>query len=180
MTPVVTVDEAKAALRLSTNNTVHDVQLATLILSATSKLTNETELVGINTGLTYHRDLWAASFLIPYRPVLTVDQVRYLDADGSNTVVDSGDYWFSVGRRQVSFNSSFEYPALFDRRDVITVTYSAGFGTTADKVPYLFKQAVLLQVGYWFGDPQQENAESYSSQRAYWDLVDQLRRTSYP
>ena len=57
------------------------------------------------------------------------------------------------------------WPSITERHDGIVVTFAAGYGSSADNVPQLFTQAILLQVGKWFthrGDEGQVHGQGTS------------------
>jgi uncharacterized phiE125 gp8 family phage protein len=42
------------------------------------------------------------------------------------------------------------WPSLYGVPNAATVTFTAGYGATADTVPQAIKQAMLLLIGHWY------------------------------
>ena len=113
------------------------------------------------------------------RPIQSITQISYLDADGASQVLATSVYGFSAGKRIIYLNNGESWPTTLQQTDAVEVTYDAGYGADASSTPREIQQAILLLVGFWFFDPAQEgNAGSYDKA---WDrIVDQNLRTTYP
>ena len=88
---------------------------------------------------------WPPYFEIPLRPLMTVDEISYLDADGATQIIDPADYVVSgvgdVGRITLAAGAS--WPALGAYPEPVTIQFTAGY----EVVPEPLKQAVLEIAG---------------------------------
>jgi len=94
---------------------------------------------------------------IPLRPIISIDEIKYFDADGVEQTLEPSLYQFSgVGIEPVlcpAPNNS--WPQVQEGRlQAITITMTAGHATR-DLVPHTLKQAIKLLVSHFY-----ENRES--------------------
>jgi uncharacterized phiE125 gp8 family phage protein len=63
-------------------------------------------------------------------PLQSVEEVTYVDADGVLQTLDPSVYQVSTHRRpgQIWLGTGQSWPATKDEREVVTVTFKAGFG----------------------------------------------------
>ncbi len=142
----VTLTEAKAHCRVDGSD--DDTVISELIKGAT-------DLVGEMTGLVLGDEVWQFGFrvtsgdvMFPKVPVQSIDQVNYIDPDGS-TLSDSVanyDLFPDPERPWMRPKLGQSWPATSVREDAITVQFSAGVAA----VPAGLKTAILILVGHWF------------------------------
>jgi hypothetical protein len=87
---------------------------------------------------------------LPHGPVQSVSSIQYYDTSGVQQTLSSSLYQLdakSLYARVVPAPDE-SWPDTEDERlNAVTVTYVAGYGTTASTVPDPIRQAVLLMVG---------------------------------
>ena len=82
--------------------------------------------------------------VLPLRPVVSIDEVKLVDAGGAETIVASSAYDFmadDVSPALIAVGACL--PAIASRGSV-EIIFEAGFGTTWSDVPASLAQAVLL------------------------------------
>lgn len=96
-----------------------------------------------------------AAILLPYPPLISVDAVTYLDADGdTQTMVAGTDYEASVDGDPFGFIVPIldgDWPTdVAERWNAITITFTCGYGTgspIAEVVPETIKQYIRMVAG---------------------------------
>jgi uncharacterized phiE125 gp8 family phage protein len=73
--------------------------------------------------------------------------VKYYDTDGVEQTLDVAEYYEDAKSKPARIVPVSSWPATKDRPNAVTITIEAGYGATADKVPQVIKQALLLMVG---------------------------------
>jgi len=115
----------------------------------------ESEIRGpiINTGYTTVFSEFPAGreLLLPRSPLVSVSSVRYINsADATITLSPTTDYAVKSynGMGRVILRDTASWPGdLHDGpQGVVTVVYTAGYGTTAAEVPVSLRHAQLLQI----------------------------------
>jgi len=76
-------------------------------------------------------------------PIISVDSLKYFDADEAQQTLATSAYRLSGHRVEVVDT----WPTTQDRIGAVELIYKAGYGTTADKVPAPIKAWILLAVG---------------------------------
>jgi len=172
---VVTLDEAKAFLRETTND--NDALITALTAAAVSTIdpvsggwlgrslrpaTWELRLpsFGAHTHLGFYHHYYdtgahpvGLEIGLPYPPLISVDSVKYDDGDGvEQTLTADTDYRvFGIGsarqaRVEPAFQGSWPTGARFDD-EAVRIRFTAGYATAApDPLPGAIKQAVFLMV----------------------------------
>ncbi len=151
---------------------LHAVELDQVLAQA--NITDSSQLVLINgmigaaiekaerfTGLALIDQVWEQKFdgfdgerlLLRKRPVRSASNVAvtYLDADDASQILDPADYQvIGVGGDRVSCEvvlaAGKAWPAVSSRREAVTITYSAGYGSTSASVPEQIRAAVAQMV----------------------------------
>lgn len=90
---------------------------------------------------------------LPYPPVVSVNDVEYVDASGATVDVDPDLYELTPeGRFRLAYGAN--WPSRRSASDPITITYTAGW----ENVPKRIVTAVLMHVGAMY-DRRDETAE---------------------
>lgn len=87
-------------------------------------------------------------------PVTAVSSITYYDSDNAQQTLPTSSYRVFIGRdglASVELTDTFERPALFDRQDAVTVSYTTGWGEAADAPPQA-KAAILLTLKAIYGE----------------------------
>lgn len=136
--PSVTLAEAKVHLRIDDGD--DDALVSALISAAVAHAERW-------TGIALEEAVWSLSLDgfpsggigIPLAPVISVDAVAYLDAEGAT---QSFADFYVAGQRVYP---SSTWPATQARAGAVTVEFTAGAGTPAD-----VRAAILLMIGHWY------------------------------
>jgi uncharacterized phiE125 gp8 family phage protein len=82
---------------------------------------------------------------------LTVESVKYIDTDGVEQTVSSTDYTLDTYAFLPFVRSAYgvSWPTPRSERNAVRIQFTAGYGDTAEAVPSLIKEALILLVGHW-------------------------------
>ena len=176
----VTVADLKAHCRVY--GTADDTYLATLRVAARQQV--EQDLNMIVAGQTYR--LYSDGFspiTLPLAPIVSVDEITYLDADGERQTLSADLYTVKNYTDPVTIDFTGTLPPGTG----IQVDFTAGFTLDdpeepegANSVPQLIKHAIMFLVAHWF-----EHRESSSDRlvrevpQGYQRIIDRLRVSRY-
>ncbi|HTN60266.1 MAG TPA: head-tail connector protein [Devosia sp.] len=156
--PIVTWDEAKAHLRLSSN--AEQALVESYIAAATAWLDGPAGWLGRCIGV-QELELTDCAFgndRLPFPPIVELVSVEYTDGAGVDQIMPDTDY-------RLLANGSIwaqQWPSVGQSPDAVRVRYSAGYPdrmvvpegggdpVAVSTVPEPIKQAVLLLIGQWF------------------------------
>ncbi len=138
----ISIDEVKKFIRISgdyENNTIQD-----LIKSARQEAEKfmKSSILKQKWRLTYRNNL-DAEIELPMGPVISIDAVKIIARDNSETLFDSSNYQLSPAK----------YFLFFDKIPsgrFIAIDYFSGFDETAESIPAQIKTALLNQVAYLY------------------------------
>lgn len=143
--PLITLDEAKAQLRVTTDD--EDALIASYCAAASAHIDGPFGIlrraVGIQT-LEVRGNVFGAIDRLPSGPATAITSVKYIDAGGVEQEADEALYQIHEGRFSLTLGS--RWPAVRGDAGGVRVQYTAGFET----VPAPIKQAAMLLVGQWF------------------------------
>lgn len=143
--PVVSYAEAVARLRLA-GGVDEQADVEGMIAAATALIDGPDGWLGRAIGeqiLEARLDRFPTERTIdlPYPPVAAIVSVKYLDADGVEQTVASGDY--SLAGAKLALRSGKDWPSTGDDIEAVRVRYDAGYETVPDNI----KSAILLVTG---------------------------------
>jgi uncharacterized phiE125 gp8 family phage protein len=147
----ISIDEAKAHLRV--DGATEDALITSLILTSRLHIEAALGLALITQSWQMRLDRWPKSgeVRMPLRPLMTVDEVRVLDADGASTVVEADQYIAdSDGNPGRLVPTSAGWPIPGRAAAGIEIDLVAGYGPAAQDVPAPVRQALLLLVAHWY------------------------------
>jgi len=180
----VTLDEAKAQLRVS--GSAQNDLITRLIESATEQLERDIERCLVQA--TWQQSQYGfpeegKAILLNMGSATAISSITYLDEDGAEQTLSVDQYSLDSGRNAVTcLNDDDGWPETLltpSERDTVFVNFTCGV-TSADCLPRLYKQAILVEVGRYYYDPAQENGVNTNDGRTYENLVKKLIRSSYP
>lgn len=95
---------------------------------------------------------------IPTGPVLSIDQITYVDDGGATQVLAADGYQWRRGKFEARIKAPYDgtFPTVRKQYDAVQVTFTAGFpGTndsppTVDMVPDPLRHALLLLVEHYY------------------------------
>jgi uncharacterized phiE125 gp8 family phage protein len=90
--------------------------------------------------------------VLPMPPMLAVESINYVDANGASQLLAANQYQVSIGALfgQITPAYGVTWPTVRDQIDAITVRYSAGYGIDSSFIPEPIRQAVLMMGGHFF------------------------------
>jgi len=145
----VTVEEAKTWCRQRMND--EDALFPMLIATARSKVEAYLRRPLISRELTERRTGLGRFMVLPVAPVITVDQVRYIDTSGASQVLASDQYRVLTHEALpvIYPATGISWPSVLPEPDTVEIDMTAGYGDASD-LPPEFRAAVLLLVGYLY------------------------------
>jgi uncharacterized phiE125 gp8 family phage protein len=111
-----------------------------------------------------------------------VTYVHYLDTSGATQTVDPNTYVVSAptgprsARGRITLAYAKYWPPLLVQRDVVTVRMVLGYGATAASVPEDIKAAMLLMIGTWYEERQDQTVVRASADTLPRNAERMLRR----
>lgn len=111
-------------------------------------------LGGLPSGLGFYPGLVPNStgvIDIPGPPLQALNSVQYLDFQGNTRTVSSSAYNVSTGvpgRIQPQFSTV--WPISRPTIDSVLITFTAGFGDTADSVPDNIRTGIMMLAAHWY------------------------------
>jgi uncharacterized phiE125 gp8 family phage protein len=140
----ITLAEALVHLRVSPG--VEDAYITSLIPVVREACENRIERTLVQTSWVLTLDSFpdAVELLMP--PVLAVSSVQYTDDDGALQVLNPADYVVDRAREPgwLVPAPGRQWPATESGINKLVVTYTAGYGATAESVPAPLKHWMLL------------------------------------
>lgn len=162
----ITLAEAKAHLKVK--HATEDGLITSLIETARQHLEGLTAQDGI-LGRAIMQQTVEATFDgfprcgyidLPRPPLVDVEAVTYLDADGEEQTLDEALYTVETGRLvgRIRRRAGASWPVTSADPDSVTVTYVAGYGAVGGTeeapvvtgVPRPIVQAMLMLIGHWY------------------------------
>jgi uncharacterized phiE125 gp8 family phage protein len=152
-TEVITLEQAKLHLKVDTS--ADDDLITMLIMAARNRYEGPYGIYG-SAFLTQTWDYFADSFPatgleITFGPVQSVEEVGYSDSSGNTVVMDPSAYQVD----KVSVPARIVIPGtvpVSSGLNSVKVRLKVGYGDTADKVPPLVVQVMLVAIGYWYAN----------------------------
>lgn len=149
-TRVVSLPDMKD--QLAVDGTDLDTYIGDLIDAATVYCEKATGLKFLTAACIDTLESFPAVIRPTFSPLSSVTSIQYVDTAGATQTWSSSEYDVDTdptpGRIQPAYNES--YPSIRGQMQAITVTYVAGYGTSASDVPENLRQAVKILVTEWF------------------------------
>jgi uncharacterized phiE125 gp8 family phage protein len=145
----VTLQEAKLHLRVIADLAdvaahPEDALIAALITAARTDCEDRLQRSLMQTTWKLEADAFPCGVIrLERAPIISVDTLKYFDADETQQTLATSAYRLSGHRVEVVDT----WPATQPRIGAVELVYKAGYGTTADKVPAPIKAWILLAMG---------------------------------
>jgi uncharacterized phiE125 gp8 family phage protein len=158
----VTLAEAKLHLRVETDD--EDALIASLISAARGQCEHMLERAVARQTVTLSVDEFPADGIrLPMSPVVQIDSVEYVDADGTTQTMAPGDYYLDDSQSPNWLLPAYDsdWPSARTEANAVRVTYQVGF----EACPAEIKAWILLKVGslYQHREADSERPEQASS-----------------
>lgn len=150
---------AKQHVRLEQDEDFDDATLAAYIAAARRWTEGHARRSWINRTMGYALDQWPDEkfIVLPYGPVSSILSLTYTDEDDVEHTVPAGDYYLAPRTDRLILKQAWP-PAALRAAEAIEVQYVAGYGPAASDVPAEVVQAMLLLVGAYYENREDELA----------------------
>lgn len=161
----VTTAEAKLHLRIT--HTDEDALISSLIVAARNYVEGlaNRPLVQRPYALKLDRFPMFNEIILPSGKVSAVSSITYVDTAGTTQTLSASGYTVETQRLpgSVVLNPSnltaWPTTRFYAGISSVTISYTAGYGSTASSVPQALRQAVLMAVGYWYDIARETGSE---------------------
>lgn len=174
----ITSDQAKKQCEIATDDTAHDNQIDDLIEVAVDQFENDCDICLISRSYFVHASQFPLRIDLPKRPLISVDAVKYYDDGGTLQTLSTSVYSANLAARRIELKPDQVWPSSQERWDAIKVEFTCGHSSAAT-VPAAAKHAILLAVGFYFGQDRGDNART-GDMASYKRLTQQFLRSTYP
>lgn len=151
VTPI-SVSECWQQCRVDTND--EDEFISGLIDAAVSHIEGPDGLGRALISQTWRQDFaeFDDCLRLPIGDLLAVTSVTYYDADNAIQTLSTDVYaaFTDASGPFIELKTGQSWPTIYDRRDAVRVTWTAGYGVTAASVPAALRHALKMLVGHWF------------------------------
>lgn len=90
---------------------------------------------------------WDGALVIPLPPLISVDEIKYVDVAGNPQTLDTSKYTRLAGEPALLRPSPGAiWPDVQSRFDAVEITFTAGYGAAGSDVPELLRTAIALMV----------------------------------
>lgn len=150
-TKVVSVEEMKTHLHIDSDEDSEDETLDAMIDAATKWCEEFQGRKYLTQTIVEKFDGFPTEFHTTWSPLIAVASITYTDTAGDTQTLSSTYYTVDADSEPGRIVEAYGYswPAARDHVNVVTLTYTAGYGDAA-AVPVRVKQAVKLLVGHWY------------------------------
>lgn len=145
--PVVSLEEAQ--LQVRADSAIESGLLASLVEAATAQAEAFCRRRFVTQRWRRTLDAFpAGAIVVPFPPLVSVESVKYLDADGVLQTVLAADYVARTAETpgEIVPAHGKTWPAPRGEMDAVGVEFTCGYGDP-DAVPAPIKRAILLVVG---------------------------------
>lgn len=176
----VTIAECKRQLSIAASDDAHDDWLADLIQDATETWQHDTHQKLITQTIEHVQERWEPIIRLTFRPVQSIESVKYRDANGTLQTVTTTDYSLDLSQGLLRFNRLYTVPTYYSEWNAWQVRYVAGYGDNSTDVSQLDRGAILTLVAHKFETPDMLFATAIYSDSRYANLVYKRMRATYP
>lgn len=99
---------------------------------------------------------------LPLTPLISVDEVAYVDAAGTPQVMPSTDYFVDDTSLHPWIIPNAGWPVAMATANAVQVKFTAGYGPTAADVPKPIVQAIKLIAAHWYQNRESATADVQS------------------
>jgi uncharacterized phiE125 gp8 family phage protein len=147
----VSLAEIKSQLRIT--DTDNDSFLTSLIPVCTSYCETVTGRAFISQQWRLWLDKWESVVELPFPPAISIEQIKYLDANKVWQTLAVTDYDADLKDCPAKIRIN-EMPSLYDCYNNAYVDMTCGYGDYSSDVPSYARQAILMLVGHYYYNRQ--------------------------
>lgn len=148
----VTLAEMQTQLRIDSG--LDDSTLSILITAARENVEHYQKRQHITATWAMTLDAFpSGDIVLPWPPLIAISSISYEDVAGATQTWLSANYQVDITGEYgtVSPIPTATYPSTeAGRKNAVTVTYTAGYGTTASDVPQSTRLAVMMLGAHWY------------------------------
>lgn len=149
----VTLSELRDHLRI--DGGTNDSELTRLGKAARLTVEHKQKRQHITATYEYTLDAFPASdtIVMPVPPLITVTSISYKDVAGDAKTFATDKYQVEITgeRGSITLEPNESWPDTESgRRNAITITFTAGYGTATTDVPESTRLAIMMLVAHWF------------------------------
>jgi len=172
-TEVWTLSEVKNYLKVDTS--ADDTLITTLLQSAREVAERYLNQALITQTITEKLDrLSNPTIYLSVSPVISVSSFQYADSQNTTQTYNASNYivdtFIKPARLSLAYGKT--WPTLYGNINDVTITYTAGYGSTASSVPMQIRQAILMMIADSY-DNREDYVKKLPTASEY--LLDQYR-----
>lgn len=164
VTPIACVglSAIKAHLRVASELTDEDDLIAAYVAAAWEFAEALTWRQLLTATLRLTLPAWECPLLLPKPPLVSVESVKYYDAENELQTWDAANYRVhtTAGVSEIHPVYGVSFPSLYPRGDAVQVEYVAGYGEAAADMPPSLLHAVKLLVGQYYEHREEVGANA--------------------
>ena len=142
----ITLDEAKAWLKIELDETYEDALITSMIKSATGWAENYCNIAIVSQSITEVYDLWCRMYLLQRGPVTGIPVVKYRAVSGAAmSTYPSVSYVVDTYSNPERIMITGDAPTVVQEIACVEISYTAGWAVAA--VPEVIKTAIKYKVG---------------------------------
>lgn len=179
----VTLDLVKRHCAVVAND--EDASLDLYLAAARLQVEHDSQLSLVRRTIRQRMQCWPGRKIeCVVAPLISVESIEYLDADGATQTLSPDRYYIDADRRPGAIwrKPAIEWPELeLDRTDAITITYTAGYDRDTKPAPAHAVQAILLATGHAYKHRESAVVGAITSEMAlgYQRLVNLLNKERF-
>lgn len=129
--------DAKLHLRETLEDAANDAYITSLITTARTAAEDLMERTLLQTTWLHTAEHFDHEIRLYRGPVISIDSITYIDADGVQQTLDESAYIFDAYANPARIVPAWGtcWPATRCQPGAVAVQYKAGYGTTADSIP---------------------------------------------
>lgn len=123
-----------------------------LCKAARTYIERNARLAMVNTTYDYILPQFDDTIRLPKGPIQSIKHIKYFDDDGNKQTLSTDKYQLVKSDRVGTIERAPDksYPSTQDREDAVTITFTAGYGKTADDVPNELRIAIKMLTLHWY------------------------------
>lgn len=150
----VTLDQAKEFLRVDDADDTFDTEIGLQLAGARNHIESVTGTRLISQVIDVQADNFEDLALIKVGPIVTIDEITYLDRNGAEHTLAAEAYELTGAglERGARPAPSKRWPVASTAGGAITVRVTVGYGDDGDAIPQAVRLAILLKLRALFED----------------------------